>query len=61
METVADRSNETPYKVDERGVVLTVEGMARARKRLAEAAARNTPERKARLRELLGLTDDDLS
>ena len=41
--------------LDAAGIVVTDEGRERARQRLAEARARWTPQRWARLREQLGL------
>jgi hypothetical protein len=41
--------------VDERGVVLSRSGMARAGERLAEARTRHTPEYFATLRDRLGI------
>jgi hypothetical protein len=41
--------------LDAAGITVTEEGKARARRRLAEARARWTPERWARLREQIGL------
>ena len=41
--------------VDERGVILSRSGMARAGERLAEARARHTPEYFAVLRDHLGI------
>jgi hypothetical protein len=42
-------------ELDERGVPLTAEGARRAKAKLAEAAARRTPERRAALLRRLGL------
>jgi hypothetical protein len=42
-------------ELDERGVRLTVEGARRAKVKLAAAAARRTPERRAALLRRLGL------
>jgi hypothetical protein len=44
--------------LDERGVPLTAEGVRRAKAKLAEAAARHTPERRAALLRRLGLPAD---
>jgi hypothetical protein len=41
------------------GITVTEEGKARARATLAAADARRTPERRAALRERLGLPPDD--
>jgi hypothetical protein len=51
-------SSPRPSKLDERGVALTVEGARRAKAKLAEAAARHTPERRAALLRRLGLPAD---
>lgn len=53
MATDSDRD-----QVDERGVTLTADGRKRARAKLDEAAAKNTPERRERLRALLGIPAD---
>lgn len=45
-------------ELDECGVPLTVEGARRAKAKLAEAAARHTPERRAALLRRLGLPVD---
>jgi hypothetical protein len=45
-------------ELDERGVPLTAEGARRAKAKLAEAAARHTPERRAALLRRLGLPAD---
>ena len=45
-------------ELDERGVPLTADGAPRAKAKLAEAAARHTPERRAALLRRLGLPAD---
>jgi hypothetical protein len=55
---VAGRELPLTPELDERGVPLTVEGTRRAKAKLAEAAARRTPERRVALLRRLGLPAD---
>jgi hypothetical protein len=53
--TGPDVRTDTTAMLAAAGIVVTPEGKARARRRLAEARARWTPERDAALRQQLGL------
>lgn len=50
--------NEAIRRMAECGILVTEEGMARARAKLAEADAKWTPELRRKLREQLGLSTD---
>jgi len=50
-----DLREDTVAMLAEAGITVTEEGKARARAKLAESAARWTPERRAALRQQIGL------